>query len=77
MVIIEFNYHQIITTIPVKLSDLFRNVIDKFNQRNQIPQDSVYFIINGMLIKPERTVENYMRDRDKIEGKMKILVVDI
>ena len=77
MVTIEFIYHQIITTIPAKLSDLFRNVIDKFNQRNQIPQDSVYFIINGMLIKPERTVENYMRDRDKIEGKMKILVVDI
>ena len=74
MVTIEFNYNQMITDIQANLTDLFRDVIDKYYQKSLIPKDSVYFLVNGGIIKLERTIESYMNDINKKEGKMNVLV---
>ena len=74
MVTIEFNYNQTYTVIQANLTDLFRDVVDKYYQKSLIPKDSVYFLVNGDTIKLERTIESYMNDINKREGKMKVLV---
>ena len=74
MVTIEFNYNQMITVIQANLTDLFRDVVDKYYQKSLIPKDSVYFLVNGGIIKLERTIESYMNDINKKEGKMNVLV---
>ena len=51
MVTIEFNYNQTYTVIQASLTNLFREVVDKYYQKSLIPKDSVYFLLNGGIIK--------------------------
>ena len=43
-----------------KSSDLFTEVIERYYQKAMIPKDSVYFLLNGNIISPEKTVASYM-----------------
>ena len=74
MVTIEFSYNQMITVIQANLTDLFRDVVDKYYQKSLIPKDSVYFLVNGSIINLERTIESYMGNSNKERGKMNVLV---
>ena len=60
MVSIEFSYNQGITSIQAKESEQFNEVIERYYQKAMIPKDSVYFLVSGTLINPERTVGSYM-----------------
>ena len=76
MVSIEFSYNQMITVIQSNMTDLFKDVVDKFYQKSLIPKDSVYFRANE-IIKPERTVQTYMNDINKADCKLIVYVEDI
>ena len=57
---IEFNYNQVQTIIQAKSSDLFAEAPESYYQKTMIPKDSVYFLLNGNIISPEKTVSSYM-----------------
>ena len=57
---IEFSYNQAVTIVQAKSSDLFQVVIDRYIQKAMIHKDSVYFLLNGNVIQPQKTVSSYM-----------------
>ena len=74
MIKIEFSFNQIITIIQANLSDPFRIPINQFVQKTLIPLNSVNFLVNGLVIKPENTVESHMSNLNKQNGKMSVIV---
>ena len=59
---IEFNYNQVPTIIQAKSSDLFEEVLESYYQKTMIPKETVYFLLNGNIISPEKTVASYMNN---------------
>ena len=74
MIEIEFNYNQKITVIQTKLSEPFKNVINKYLQKTLLEPNNVFFIANGKQINPEDKVENQISQINKENKNMKILV---
>ena len=74
MIKIEFNYNQVITNIQAKVDVPFKDVINKYTQKSSLEPDSLNFLVNGRVINPNESVENYMSNLDKRNKKMKILV---
>ena len=68
---IEFSYNQAVTIVQAKSSDLFQVVIERYYQKAMIPKDSVYFLLNGTVIAPEKTVASYMTNNTT---KLNVLV---
>ena len=74
MFTMEFNFNQRITIIKAKLSDPFQIPLNQFAQKTLIPLNSLNFIANGLIIKPEKTVESHMSNLNKKDEKMTVLV---
>ena len=74
MVELEFNYLQAKTKIQVKLDDLFISGIRKFCNKNNINEDTVFFMANGILLRGDKKIKDLMSESEKRDKKMNILV---
>ena len=52
--IIEFEFDQRIVTIQAKSSDLFKDVIKRFESKVDIEPNSLNYLVNGNIIDPEK-----------------------
>ena len=77
MVEVEFNMNQDSTVIHARLEELFQAVINKFIQKSSIAPNSVYYIVNGMPVDPQKTVERHMNNLNKQNKKILVLVNSI
>ena len=77
MVDVVFNFNQIITVIQANLEDKFQVIIDKFIQKSLISPDIVYFITNGKIVNPQKTIESHMNEFNKQNKKIIVLVNSI
>ena len=74
MIEIEFDYQQQVTVIQAKADDLFQDVINKYLQKTLMNPNDVFFIANGMPLKPEEKVESLISPMNKEDKKIIILV---
>ena len=68
---IEFEFDQRIVTIQAKSSDLFKDVIKRFESKVDIEPTSLNYLFNGNIIDPEKKVENYKLNN--ANSKMKVV----
>ena len=77
MIQIEFSFNQIITEVQANLNDKFENVINKYAQKTLINPETVCFLANGKVMKPEYTVESQLNQMNKEDKKLKVIVNSI
>ena len=74
MLQVEFDLNQNVTMIQANSKDSFKDAINKFVQKSLINPDSAYFIANGNIINPEKSIESQMTELNKKNNKIKVLI---
>ena len=77
MVEIEFNYNQMITVIQADFADTFQDVINKYAQKTLIDPKTIYFLANGKVLDPKKTVESQTSKLNKENNFIKVIVNQI
>ena len=72
MVTIEFEFESQNFTIQGNASDPFKKIINSFCHKVSVDSNELDFLVNGMIIDPEKTVGNYLKKSN--EGKMHVAV---
>ena len=74
MVELEFDFKQEKTIIQVNLDDLFITAASKFCNKNNIKQETVFFMAEGIIIPGGKKIMDLMNETGKRDKKMHILV---
>ena len=74
MVDIDFNLNQSHIVIQANLTDLFRDVINRYFQKALLNPNSVTFITNGKVVNPSESIRKHMSTLDLSEKKLNVLV---
>ena len=74
MITIEFNYEQQIIEIQTNIKDTFQEAINKYLQKSLLDKESIMFLANGLLLKPEKTIESQMNSLNEKNNNIKVLV---
>ena len=70
MVDIDFNLNQSHIVIQANLTDLFRDVINRYFQKALLNPNSVTFITNGKVVNPSESIRKHMSTLDLSEKKI-------
>ena len=74
MIKIEFNYNQQIIEIQSNTNEIFQEAINKYLQKSLLDKESIMFLANGLLLKPEKTIESQMNSLNEKNNNIKVLV---
>ena len=70
--LIEFEFDSQIIFIQANPSDLFKDVIKKFETKISIEPNKLDYLVNGNIMVQEKKVENYILNN--VNEKMKVIV---
>ena len=73
MVTIEFLFESQNIFIQSNASEPFKEIISKFSQKINIDSSELEFLSNGNVIDPEKTLDNYLLNSNKVDGKIQII----
>ena len=77
MVELEFNFLQMKTIIQANLDDLFHIAIRKFCNKNNIKEDTVFFMAEGILLQGDKKIRDIMNQTKKRDNKINLLVYSL
>ena len=61
MIKIVFEFESQIISIQGNVSESFKIIINKFSQKTFLDTNEMEFYVNGQVIDPEKTVDNYLK----------------